>query len=132
MNELRNRIKQINNFIIDLFYQYGFKKKERKISNNFFEYIFIKNDLFIIFRGSSHPYDFPGFINIIVGKGDYTYPALDKNGYALWRIIRCKEKNCEFSEYKFEEIYDDDFMNKLKSDIDKYLKGFLTNGVIDW
>jgi hypothetical protein len=125
-------MKQINDEIIAFFYQYGFDKKQKKITNDTFEYIFAKNNLFVIFKGSSCPYDFPGFINIIVGNGDYTYPALDKTGYPLWRIVRYKEQNDEFSEYKFEDIYDDNFINKLKSDVSQYLEKFLKNGIVDW
>jgi hypothetical protein len=125
-------MKQINDEIIAFFYQYGFDKKQKKITTDTFEYIFAKNNLFVIFKGSSCPHDFPGFINIIVGNGDYTYPALDKTGYPLWRIVRYKEQNDEFSEYKFEDIYDDNFINKLKSDVSQYLEKFLKNGIVDW
>jgi len=129
MNGLKNRIKQINNAVVDLFNAYGFKKKHKTVSDSAFEYVFTRDDLFVIFNGSCHPYDYPGFINVIVGRGDHTYPALDKNGRALWRIARCEEKTDEFSEYKFEDIYDDAFPDKLKADVNKYLKVFLTSGI---
>lgn len=130
MNELKNRLKQIDGEITTFFHQYRFDKKHKTVSNNTFEYVFTKNDLFVIFKGSCHPYDFQGFINLIVGKGDYTYPALDNNGYALWRIARYKEKNDEFSEYKFESLYKVSFTNTLMEDVDKYLKEFLIDGII--
>ena len=129
---MKERIKQVDSNIINLFESYGFKKLQRNISNEYFISIFIKHQLFIILKGSNNIYDYPGYINIIVGKGDYTYPALDKTGYPLWKIACYVDHNMNHSEYPFCILYNDNFVDTLKHDIEKYLKPFINDGDMFW
>lgn len=132
MISVKDRVKQIDGEIIKLFESYSFRKLKRNISEDNFIYIFVKQKLFIILKGSINVYDYPGYINIIVGKGDYTYPALDKTGYSLWRIARYVEHNDTYSEYPFDILYNKDIINILRRDVEKYLMPFINNGDMYW
>ncbi len=112
--------------ILSYFSNHGFSLTRKEIDTYTFEYVFRNGDLYVKFKGSTHPYDYPSYLNIIIGKGKDTFPDCDKNSVALWKIIRHNTGKQGASEYDFDLIYQKDFFKKIKKDMDENIVSFLS------
>ena len=125
--DFKKRLIEAEKIMKSYFAKYDFHIKHTIIDNYSFELLFLNAhyDLYIKIKGSSKIYDYPPYINVILGKGDDVYPFSDKNSVALWEIIRNRENDLNAGEYPFEMIYKKDFFERISKDLDKNATSFL-------
>ncbi len=105
--------------------KYSFMLSKQEISEYFFRYVYRNKDMYILLKGSFHPYDYPPYLNIIAGKGEDVFPECDINSVPLWMVIRYLTNSHCAKEYDLNFISKSNFFKRIKSDMKSYLQSFL-------
>ena len=114
--------------LIAFFKQFGFNIVVGKINKHTIDLTFRNDDLYVKIFGSRHPYDYPYFVNLIVGKGDFEHQSYEKTGVPIWKIKRRMNNSTDDTEYPFNLIYENKLAAKIESDMLDFAFKFLEEG----
>jgi hypothetical protein len=82
---------------------FGFSQGEREVGRWTATVSFTNGTRYVRVSANCDPREAPSYCNVVLGEGDLTWPEVDWNGVALWRLAR-DQGDSEASEYPLETV----------------------------
>ena len=103
---------------------FGFSSGETKVDQWTASCFFVNGKRYVRAMASDDPRDGPGYCNLILGEGELSWPEIDWNGVALWRVAKVRGAS-EATEYLLDAATLPTIVERMRVDLERYALDFL-------
>jgi hypothetical protein len=104
---------------------FGFSQGETKVDRWTASCCFVNGRRYVRAMANADPREPPGYCNIVLGEGELSWPEVDWNGVALWRLARA-QRDPGASEYLLgSPSHIRAIVRRMRLDLERYALDFL-------
>lgn len=104
----------------------GFTQEQADVKVLSAEYCYGNGTRYVKVSANVDPRDSPSYLNAILGDGQRSWPEVDWNGVALWRLARAHHTSATISEYLLAPDADiAALVEQMRKDLEVYAADFL-------
>jgi hypothetical protein len=106
---------------------FGFTREQADLKPQSVEYCYGSGTRYVKVSANVDPRDSPSYLNTVIGEGQRSWPEVDWNGVALWRLARaCPDAPATISEYLLAPDADiAALVDQMRRDLEIYAADFL-------
>ena len=104
---------------------FGFSQAEKKVDRWTATCCFVNGQRYVRATANCDPREPPGYCNIVLGEGELSWPEVDWNGVALWRLARALGDSTA-SEYPLDSAKEiPAIVERMRVDLERHALDFL-------